>query len=101
MNEQNEKPSLLTRVVEVGKALGSNLTTVLTIFSAIAGILFLRERGKRIKAETDTELKDTAVKVETAKDKAKEAENEAIEASKQADSSYDAYKSAKDTYDKG
>lgn len=88
-------------MVEVGKALGSNLTTVLTIFSAIVAFLFMRERGKRLRAETDTELKDTAVKVDSAKDKAKEAENDAIEAGKQADSSYDAYKSAKREYDKG
>lgn len=78
-----------------------NLTTVLTVFSAIAGILFLRERSKRIKAETDTELKDTAVKVDVAKDKAKEAENEATKAGKKADSSYSDYRSAKDAYDRG
>lgn len=78
-----------------------NLTTVLTVFSAIAGILFLRERSKRIKAETDTELKDTAVKVDVAKEKANEAEKEAIEAAKTSDSSYADYERAKREYKGG
>lgn len=64
---------------------------ILTIFSAVAAFLFVRERNKRISLETDLQLDEQT-------DKVKEAKKETENARKQANDSLTDFKDADAEY---
>lgn len=78
-------------VSDLANWVGNHLGAVLTIFSLAVGILFVRERNKRISLQTDLELDDKEDKVKAAKqevDNAKTEANNAINDFNAADAEY-------------
>jgi len=83
--------NLIKRIEGALSWAGNHLGTILTIFSVVAGVLFVRERNKRISLETDLQLDEQA-------DKVKEAKKETENARKQANNSLDDFNAADAEY---
>ena len=83
-----------SKIGSIANWVGSHLGACLTIFSVVVGFLFIRERNKRLSAETDLELDQKQDAVDTAKQEVEHAQQEA-------DDSYSTYTDLKSKYDSG
>lgn len=78
MNELKEKLKKIgSKLAAVGSWVGNHLGACLTIFSVAIGFLFLRERNKRLSAETDLELDQKQDAVNAAKQEVENAQQQA------------------------
>lgn len=93
MNVLREKlKSLVKNIGSAANWVGNHLGAVLTIFSVVAGFLFLRERNKRHEAETTLALDEKTDAVEAAKQEVEHVQQEA-------DDSLSIYNKLKSYYD--
>lgn len=91
MTEKNEK-GFLEKIRDIAAWVGTNLTTMLTIFSIVIAALFLRERKKNQLLETDAELDEKKDAVDAAKEKVDEASKNVEDSGKAYDDAFDVYK---------
>lgn len=95
MNKLKEKLKKIgSKLSRLGEWVGSHFATLLTIFSVVAGFLFLRERSKRQEAETTLELDEKADAVAAALQEVEHAQQEA-------DDSFAVYQQLKSEYGTG
>lgn len=95
MSKLKEKlKNVASKLSRLGEWVGNHFGTLLTIFSAVAAFLFLRERSKRQEAETTLELDEKA-------DAVADALQEVEHAQQEADSTYADYTQLKSKYDSG